>query len=51
MNLVKVEVKDSGIDGKGEYTLQDIAKGEVVWKFDASQSEEDVVKTILEAII
>ena len=36
MYLIRTEVKDSQIDGRGVFALQDIPKGEVVWKFDAA---------------
>ena len=39
MYIVKVEVRDSEIDGKGVFTLQDISKGDVVWKFDLSHDQ------------
>lgn len=39
MYLVKVEVKESPIHGKGVFTLQKIAKGEIVWKFDPSHDK------------
>jgi len=33
MYLIKTEVKESEIDGKGVFTLEPIKKGDVVWKF------------------
>lgn len=36
MYLYKVEVKKSKIEGKGVFTLEDIRKGSIVWKFDSS---------------
>ncbi len=34
MYLVKVEVKESIINGKGVFSLEEISKGKIVWKFD-----------------
>lgn len=39
MYLVQVTVKESSIDGKGVFTLQDIKVGDVVWKFDPSHDK------------
>lgn len=39
MYFTKVTVKESGIDGNGVFTLQDIKAGELVWKFDLSHDK------------
>lgn len=39
MYLVQVTVKESPIEGKGVFTLQDIKVGDVVWKFDSSHDQ------------
>ena len=36
MYLIKIEAKNSPINGKGVFALQKIQKGEIVWKFDSS---------------
>lgn len=39
MYLVQTIVKNSAIDGRGVFTLQDIKVGDVVWKFDSSHDK------------
>jgi len=39
MFLIKVEVRESAIDGKGVFTLQEIKKGDVIWKFDPTHDK------------
>lgn len=39
MYLIKVEVKDSVIEGKGVFSIEDIKNGDVVWKFDPSHDK------------
>ena len=34
MYLFKVKIKDSKIEGKGVFTLENISKGTIVWKFN-----------------
>lgn len=45
MYLVKVEAKESPIEGKGVFALEDIQKGAIAWKFDPvhdqSMSKDD----------
>lgn len=45
MYLVKVSVKNSQIEGKGVFADEDIAQGDIVWKFDPQHdltiSQED----------
>ena len=39
MYLVKIETKESIIDGKGVFALENIRKGVVVWKFDPNHDK------------
>jgi SET domain-containing protein len=39
MYLIKVEVKDSLIEGKGVFALEPIKHGTIAWKFDASHDQ------------
>ena len=39
MYLVKIETKESVIDGKGVFALEDIRKGDAVWRFDPNHDE------------
>ena len=39
MYLVKVEAKDSPIEGKGVFALEDIKEGTIAWKFDPSHDQ------------
>jgi uncharacterized protein len=48
MYLFKTFVQDSSIEGKGVFAGEDIAKGDIVWKFDPHHdltlSQEDFEK-------
>lgn len=48
MYLYKIKTKDSGIEGKGVFCLEDIPKDSIVWKFDQNHdkalSQEDYAK-------
>jgi SET domain-containing protein len=39
MYLVKVDVRDSRIDGKGVFAIEDVKQDTVVWKFDPSHDK------------
>lgn len=39
MYLVKVEVRDSQIEGKGVFTLETVKEGTVVWRFDHTHDQ------------
>ncbi|MFH1694406.1 MAG: SET domain-containing protein [Patescibacteria group bacterium] len=39
MYLIKIEVGDSKIEGKGVFTLEDIKKDSVVWRYDPNHDE------------
>ncbi|MEA2701829.1 MAG: uncharacterized protein QOE22_538 [Candidatus Parcubacteria bacterium] len=39
MYLVKIEARESDIDGKGVFALENIRQGTVVWKFDPTHDE------------
>lgn len=39
MYLTKISVKDSTIEGKGVFSLEDIKKDSVVWKFDPTHDK------------
>lgn len=39
MYLTKITAKDSPIEGKGVFSLEDISKDSVVWKFDSSHDQ------------
>ncbi len=39
MYLIRIETKESTIDGKGVFALEDVRKGDVVWKFDPNHDK------------
>lgn len=43
MYLIKIETRESGIDGKGVFTLEKIPKHTLVWKFDPTHDKSILV--------
>lgn len=39
MYVTKITVRNSTIDGKGVFTLEDITKGAIVWRFDPHRDQ------------
>ena len=36
MYLKRVEIKDSGIEGKGVFAMENVSTGDLVWRFDST---------------